>query len=101
MNNSYSSLRSAATIFTICGWIQIFSAVILFFMLSGYMQGELAVQGLLYTGGICLLTILLSVFWFAGSQFIKLMINIAENTETSTNNIYLIASKIEEHFNKG
>lgn len=100
MNTNYSSLRTVANIFTVFGWIQIVSSVFVFFLLAGTMQnrldGSLAIEGMLMTVGLCLLSALLSCFWFAIAQFIKLCINAATQIENIDNNLYIIASKIEK-----
>jgi len=103
-NNNYSSLRILANILTAFGWIQIAASIFAFFIVGGGMQstyrGDFAVGGFVMILGICLFSAFTSIIWFAAAQFIKLMVNIAIHTENTDNNVYVIASKIEEHFNQ-
>ena len=98
---NYSSLRTLASVFKVFGILQIFACVILELVILK-IAGDNPYYGstIIILSMVCvaILTFFAVLFSFAAAQFILLTINVAENTELVNNNVYVIATKVEEWF---
>lgn len=90
---SYSSLGSISKIFNVLAWTNLVSGLIFTVAVSWTVDSQNALLPFItFIGGV-ILSVLLYLIFMASSQFILLIIGLADNVEDLKNNVSVISKK--------
>ena len=94
---SYTSLSAVATTFTVIGYFNLITGIVFALFLGQSTDYQSGIQKVLILILIATGTIFSSLLFWAIAQFIKLLIDIAQDVNTIGDNIYLIAKKANDN----
>lgn len=91
---SYNSLRIVATVFQVIAWFNLVVGFLAIILLWEWWTNH--PNGVYFVIALSFLSVVYFIFFLAIAQSIMLMVNVAKDVETITNNSYVLAEQAEK-----
>jgi|GEM_PF-4135978 len=95
---SYNSLRIVATVFQVIAWLNLIAGMLTILLLWQWWTDH--PNGVYFVIALSFLSVVYFIFFLAIAQSIMLMVNVAKDVETITNNSYVLAEQQRVQYEK-